>query len=116
MQSVRHAKNVGTTIVPDGHLHRWTAHRKKKIIQRVLKINASTKSLVERVCDFQIYAVSVLCFVGSVCAPYEATLNAENHVLQCTTSRPCYAIHLHVLVLAPFVALALTWWAFISSA
>ena len=28
-QIVRHAKYVGTMIGPDGHLHRWTAHRKK---------------------------------------------------------------------------------------
>ena len=28
MQSVRHAKYVGTMIGPDGHLHRWTAPRK----------------------------------------------------------------------------------------
>ena len=28
MQIVRHAKYVGTMIGPDGHLHRWTAHRK----------------------------------------------------------------------------------------
>ena len=41
MQIVRHAKHVGTMIGPDGSLHRWTASR--KIIQRVLKINASTK-------------------------------------------------------------------------
>ena len=30
----------------------------EKIIQRVLKINASTKSLVERLCDLKIHAVS----------------------------------------------------------
>ena len=47
MQIVRHAKYVGTMIGPHGHLHRWTAAR-KKFIQRVMKINASTKSLVER--------------------------------------------------------------------
>ena len=58
MQIVRHAKYVGTMIGPDGHLHRWTALR--KIIQRVLKMNASTKSLVERLCDFKIYVISVL--------------------------------------------------------
>ena len=64
----------------------------KKFIQRVLKINASTKSLVERLCDFKIYAVSVLSFIGSVCAPDEATLKAEAHALQCTTARPYNAI------------------------
>ena len=60
----------------------------EKIKQRVLKINASPKSLVERLCDFKMYAISVLCFVGSVCAPDKATLKAENHALQCTTAGP----------------------------
>ena len=74
-------------IGPNGHLHPWTAPR-KKFIQRVMKINASTKSLVERLCDFKIYATSVLSFIGSVCAPDKATLKAENHALQCTTAGP----------------------------
>ena len=91
MQIVRHAKYVGTMIDPKAHLHRWTAHR-KKFIQRVMKINASTKSLVERLCDFKIYAISVLSFIGSVCAPDKATLKAENHALQCTTAGPYNAI------------------------
>ena len=90
MQIVRHAKYVGTMIDPDEHLRRWTAHR--KIIQRVLKINASTKSLVERFCDFKIYAISVLNFIGSVCAREKATLKAENHALYCTTTGPYNAI------------------------
>ena len=69
----------GTMIGPDGHLHRRTALR-KNFIQRVMKINASTKSLVERLCDFKIHAISVLSFIGSVCAPADkATLKAENH-------------------------------------
>ena len=80
-----------TMIGPDGYLHRWTAHR-KNFVQRVMNINASTKSLVERLCDFKIYAISVLSFLGSVCAPDEATLKAENHVLQCTTAGPYNAI------------------------
>ena len=63
-----------------------------KIVQRVMKINASTKSLVERLCDFKIYAISVLSFIGSVCAPDKATLKAENHALQCTTAGPYNAI------------------------
>ena len=36
MQIVRHAKFFGTMFGPDGHLHRWTAHR-KKFMQRVMK-------------------------------------------------------------------------------
>ena len=86
MQIVRHAKYVGTMFGPHGHIHHWSAPR--KIIQRVLKINASTKSLVERLCDFKIYAISVLSFTGSVCAPDKATLKAENHAFQCTTAGP----------------------------
>ena len=57
-----------------------------------MKINASTKSLVERLCDIKIYAISVLSFIGSVCAPDKATLKAENHALQCTTAGPYNAI------------------------
>ena len=69
----------------------------KKIIHRVLKINVSTKSLVERLCDFKIYAISVLCFIGSVCGPDKATLKAENHALQWTTAGPCNTIPSSVL-------------------
>ena len=69
----------------------------EKIIQRVLKINASTKSLVEQLCDFKIYAISVLSFIGSVCTPDKATLKAENHALQCTTAGPYHAIPFNLL-------------------
>ena len=58
----------------------------------MLKINASTKSLVERLCDFKIYAISVLGLIGSVCAPDKASLKAETHALQCTTAGPYNAI------------------------
>ena len=40
----------------------------------------------------KIYAISVLCFIGSVCAPDKATLKAENHALQCTTAGPYNAV------------------------
>ena len=63
--------------------------------QRVMKINASTKSLVERLYDFKIYAISVLSFIGSVCAPDNAIQKAENHALQVTTAGPCNAIPFH---------------------
>ena len=52
------------------------------------KINVSTKSLVERLCDLKIYAISVLSFIGSVCAPDRGTIKAENRALQCTTAGP----------------------------
>ena len=68
-----------------------------KFLQRVLKINAPTKSVVERVCDFKMYATSALSFIGSVCAPDKATLKAENHALQCTTASPYHAIPSHLL-------------------
>ena len=95
MQIVRYADYVGTMIGPDGHIHRWTAHR--KFIQRVLNINASTKSLVERLCDFKIFGISVLSFNGSVWAPDKATIKAENHALQFTTAGPYDAIPSNLL-------------------
>ena len=48
--------------------------------------NASTKSLVDRLCGLKIYAISLLIFIGSVCAPDKATIKAENHAIQCTTA------------------------------
>ena len=65
----------------------------EKIIQRVLKINASTKSLVQRLCDVKIYALSVLGYIGSTSVPDKATLKAEAHALHCTTAGPYNAIH-----------------------
>ena len=79
MLIAQHAKYVGTMIGPDGYLHSWAAPRKN------CAINAYTKSLLERLCHFKIYAISVLSFIGSECAPDKATLTAENHALQCTT-------------------------------
>ena len=87
MQLVRYAMYVCSMIGPDGHIHCWTALR-KKFIQRVLKINASTRSLLERLCDLKIFAVSVLSYIGSTCAPDKATLKAEAHALQCTAAGP----------------------------
>ena len=84
-----------------------------KIIQRVLKINASTKSFVERLCEFKIYAISVLSLIGSVCAPDKATLKTENHAqLQDRTTLFLQTF----LELAPCAALVLTWWVFTPSA
>ena len=85
-------------------------------MQRVMKINASAKSLVERLCDIKTYAILVLNFFGSVCAPDKATLKDENHDLQCTTAGPYKAIPPIFLRLALSVDLALIWWAFIPSA
>ena len=62
-----------------------------------MNINASAKSLVERLCDLKNFAISVLSFIGSVCAPDDATLKAENHALQCTTAGPYNAIPSNLL-------------------
>ena len=59
-----------------------------------MKINTSTKSLVERLCDLKIYASSVLSFIGSVCAsrqsyhhhPKRGTRQSAHHthvILKC---------------------------------
>ena len=64
----------------------------EKFVQRVMQINISTKSLVERLCDLKICAISVLIFIGSGCAPDKATLKAENHALQCTAAGTYIAI------------------------
>ena len=47
-----------STKSPVQHLPRWTALREK--IQRVLFFDACNKSLVERLCDFKIFAISLL--------------------------------------------------------
>ena len=63
MKDVKCGKYVGTMIVPEGHLHRRTAPR-KKFIQRYRKITETSKSLVERLVDFKVYALSVLDYNG----------------------------------------------------
>ena len=47
--------------------------------------------------DFKIHAISVLSFIGSVCAPDKATLKAGTHALQCTTAGPYTAIPSNLL-------------------
>ena len=64
----------------------------ENLVQSVFKINGYTKSLVERLCDLMIDAISVLSFIGSACAPDKATIKAENHALQCTVAGPCIAV------------------------
>ena len=64
----------------------------EKIIHRAQKFNASTKNLVERFCELNIYALSVLGSIGSISAPDEATLEDEAHASQCTTAGPYNAI------------------------
>ena len=56
MKIVKYAKYVGTMIGPEGYLHSGTC-----------------KSLVERLVDLRVYAVSVLGYPGSISAPDGAT-------------------------------------------
>ena len=106
MQIVRHAKYVGTMIGPDGYLHRWAVPR-TKFVQRVMKINASTKSLVEQLCDFKIYAISVLSFTGSVCDPDKATLKARTMPFSVPQQDRTTLSPLNYLRLAPSVDMVL---------
>ena len=82
MKMVRNAKYFGTTIGSEGHIHRWTAPRKKSF----------TLSLVEGLCVVKIYAMSVPECVETISAPDEATFKEEAHALQCTAAGPCNAI------------------------
>ena len=56
--------------------------------QRARKFNGSTKSLVERLVDFKIYALPAPGYLGSISALDEATLKEEAHALQCITAGP----------------------------
>ena len=84
MKIVKYAKYVGTVIGPEGYLHRWTTPR-ERFFQRARKTNGTSKSLVERLIDFKIYALSVLEYLRSISARDVATLKEEAHAFQCTT-------------------------------
>ena len=112
MQIVRCAKYVGTMIGPDNYIHRWTAPRKK--IQRVLQINSPTKSLVERQCEHKIYAIAVLGFIGSACAPDKAT-NKVLRIMLFNVEQQGRTTPLLSISLALCVVLVLTEWATILS-
>ena len=58
----------------------------EELIQRTRKSNGTSKSLVERLIDFNVYALSVLGYLGSISAPDGATLKEEAHSLQCTAA------------------------------
>ena len=116
MQIVRHAKYIGTMIGPDGYLHRWTAPR-KKIIQRVMKINASTKSLVERLCELKIHAISVLGFLLELFV-HLTKLHSRLRIMHFSV-QPQDRTMLYLLTfekLARHVALVRIWWASTPSA
>ena len=96
MKIVRHAKYVGTMIGPDGHIHRWSAHRKKSssACWKSMRLPKAWLSdcAISRSMRF-LYWV----FIGPACAPDKATLKAENHALQCTTAGPYNAIPSNLL-------------------
>ena len=114
MQIVRHVKNVGIMIGPDGHLHRWTAAR--NFIQRVLKINASTNRLVERLCDFKIYAISVLNLLDTYAHPTRQPSRPKTMPFSVQPKARTTLYLLTFLDLAPYVVLVLTLWVFTPSA
>ena len=74
---VRRAKNVGTMIRPNGHLHRWSAHR------------SNHPARTENECVYDELGWAIVWFQDLrdfraefhflVCAPDKATLKAENH-------------------------------------
>ena len=95
MNVVQNVKYVGTMIGLEVHIHRWTAPR-KNIHPADQKINASTKSLVERLCDLKVYAISLLEYIGSISALDKASLKDESHASQ-TTAGPYNAISTNLL-------------------
>ena len=80
------------TLVPTGRPCSPLDGTAEKIHSASPKINASQKSPVEKLCDVEIYALSVLGYIGSIPAPDTASLEAEAHALQCTTASPYNAI------------------------
>ena len=89
VEIVKCARYVGTLSGPEGYLHCWIAPRRKNFPEN--QENESTKSRVERLVDFKIYALSVLGYLGSISAPGGATLK-EAHALQSITAGPKNAI------------------------
>ena len=81
-----------------------------KIFQRARKINGSIKSLVERLVDFDVYASSVLGFVGSISAPDEVNLKEE-----ALTAGPHNSIHSDFPLVGSMCALGSTYLGSISS-
>ena len=61
---------------------------REKFIQKARKINGTSRSLLERLVDFEMYALSVLEYLGSISALDRATLTEEAHALQCTAAGP----------------------------
>ena len=72
--------------------------------QRTQPVNASTRSLFERLCDLKIYTLLVFDFV-SISAPDEATLKDEVHALQCLMQARTMPVPPASHALAPCVVL-----------
>ena len=87
----------------------------EKFIQRVPKINAPTRSLFERLCDFKIYAISVLVLLD----PYaHLTKQPSRPKTMPFNVQPQARTTLYLLPfveLAPYVVLVLTKWVFTPS-
>ena len=88
MKIVKHCQYVGTMIRPEGHLHGWTAPRKKKTFKRLGKSTRPPKSWSNDWMTSKYIALSVLgtniClvsagYIGSISALGEATLKEESH-------------------------------------
>ena len=81
----------------------------ENFVQRVMQINTSTKSLVERLCDLKICAISVLIFLGLYVHQINQrskprTMHFSALLQDRTTLSP-----LNYLRLAPSVDLVLIW-------
>ena len=68
-----------------------------EVLQRPRKINGTPKSLIERLIDFKIFALSVLGYLRFISAPYWATLKGGAHALQGTTAGPYNALPIELL-------------------
>ena len=90
MKIIKYAKYVGTMIGPEGHIHCWTAPRKKSFSEPK-KLHPPRVSWKD--CVTLRYTLCLcLGIIGSISAPDEATLKEEAQALQCTTAGPCNAI------------------------
>ena len=69
----------------------------EKFNQRTTKINGTSESLVERLVDFKVYALSLLGYLGSISSLDRATLKKEADALQCTTAGPNNAFPTDIL-------------------
>ena len=91
MQINHYAKYLGVVIGPDGPEHRWTAPRNKFLVV-CARIRTSAQSLVVKLASDNIFAISVLTFVGSMAELDKETLTEEGKALQTLTASPFRAL------------------------